>query len=43
VNIDIPDDYPDLPDLPYVDVKGGTGFDATVTPWGEGGSADATM
>ena len=43
VSIDIPDDYPNLPDLPYVDVKGGTGFDATVTPWGEGGSADTTM
>lgn len=44
VNIDIPIDYPGgIPDLPYVDSKGSTGFDATVTPWADGGSADATM
>lgn len=44
VNIDIPIDYPGgIPNLPYVDAKDTTGFDATVTPWEDGGQADATM
>lgn len=46
VNIDIPIDYKGgggIPDLPYVDSKGSTGFDATVSPWADGGQADATM
>ena len=43
VNIDIPVDFPGLPDLPYVESKGSAGFDATVTPWEEGGTADTTM
>ena len=30
-------------DLPYVDAKGSTGFDATVTPWEDGGDADINM
>jgi hypothetical protein len=42
VNIDI--DYPfDIPDLPYVDEAGTAGFDATVSPWEDGGTADETM
>ena len=41
VHIDIPIEV--APELPYVNAKGGTGFDATVTPWENGGSADATM
>lgn len=43
VRIDIPIDYPDAPDLPYVEAYDGTGFNATVTPWKDGGTADTTM
>ncbi len=44
VNIDIPIDYPEgIPDLPYVDEVDASGFDATVTPWADGGTADTTM
>jgi hypothetical protein len=43
VNIEIPIDDPRLPDLPYVEEADGTGFDATVTPWADGGTADTTM
>lgn len=43
VRIDIPIDYPGAPDLPYVDEVEGAGFDATVTPWADGGTADETM
>jgi len=39
--VDIPIEL--APDLPYVMAKGGTGFDATVTPWENGGSADVGM
>lgn len=31
------------PDLPYVDSVDGAGFDADVTPWADGGTADETM
>ena len=41
VRIDIPIELG--PDLPYVDAKGSAGFDATVTPWEDGGTADTTM
>ena len=30
-------------ELPYVDAKGSAGFNATVTPWAEGGKADITV
>jgi len=43
VNIDLPIDYPGSPDLPFVDAKGTAGFDANVTPWEDGGTADTTM
>ena len=41
--------YPNNPNgpqpiiLPYVEAYGGTGFDATVTPWEDGGTAETTM
>ena len=41
VHIEIPIEI--APDLPYVMAKNGTGFDAEVTPWENGGSADATF
>ena len=41
VSVVIPIDV--APELPYVNAKGGTGFDANVTPWENGGSAEATM
>lgn len=31
------------PDLPYVESSDGAGFDADVTPWEDGGTADETM
>lgn len=34
---------PDPIDLPDVEAYGGAGFDATVTPWEDGGTADETM
>jgi hypothetical protein len=44
VHVDIPIDYSGgIPDLLYVESKGGTGFDADVTPWADGGTADETM
>lgn len=44
VRIDIPIDYPGGGvDLPYVDADDSTGFNATVSPWEEGGTADTTM
>ena len=44
VELVIPVDYPGgIPDLPEVEAKGGTGFDADVTPWVDGGTADETM
>ena len=44
VSIDIPIDYPDgIPVLPFVEAAGTAGFDATVSPWENGGTADATM
>ena len=44
INIDIPIDYPGgIPDLPYVETSDGTGFNADVTPWADGGTADETM
>ena len=30
-------------ELPYVDAKGSAGFNATVTPWADGGKADVTF
>lgn len=40
----IPIDYPGgVPDLPYVEAAEGTGFDADVTPWENGGEADTQM
>ena len=43
VDIRIPIDYDDAPNLPKVDAVNTAGFDATVTPWDDGGTADATM
>jgi hypothetical protein len=44
VRIDIPIEYPNgIPELPYVDAPDDAGFDATVTPWVEGGTADPIM
>ena len=31
------------PDLPYVSAKDGAGFDAEVSPWGDGGTVETTM
>jgi len=36
-------EIPIVMELPYVDAKGSTGFDATVTPWEPGGKADVNM
>ena len=36
-------DIPIGMDLPYVDAKGAAGFDASVTPWENGGDADVNM
>ncbi len=41
--VDIGPDNPSIPDLPYVDAKDSAGFDATVSPWEDGGSADITF
>ena len=41
--VDIGPDDPSIPDLPYVDAKDSAGFDATVSPWEDGGSADVTF
>ena len=41
VRIDIPIEWG--PDLPYVDPKGATGFDASVAPWQDGADADVNM
>jgi len=41
VRIDIPIDVG--PDLPYVKAKDGAGFDATVSPWQDGGTVETTM
>lgn len=52
VEITIPADYTGdggegdsggAPDLPYVESSDGAGFDAEVTPWVDGGTADETM
>lgn len=36
-------DFPDHPDLPYVEPKGSAGFGVNVVPWGEGSDADIDM
>ena len=36
-------DYPGTPDLPFVEPFNSAGFDADVTPWVDGGSADVGM
>ena len=41
--IDIGPEDPSIPDLPYVDAKDSAGFDATVSPWEDGGSAEITF
>lgn len=41
--VDIGPDDPSIPDLPYVDAKDSAGFDATVSPWEDGGTADITF
>lgn len=44
VQVDIPLDYAGgVPDLPYVEAHDGAGFDAEVTPWADGETADETM
>lgn len=43
VNIDIPIDDPDKPDLPYVQSSDESGFDAKVTPWVEEPPTDIIM
>jgi len=41
VRIDIPIEL--APELPYVEAKGSAGFDATVSPWEDGGTVETTM
>jgi hypothetical protein len=41
IDLEIPIDV--APDLPYVEEAEVAGFDATVTPWEDGGTADTTM
>ena len=43
LRLDLGPDFPGYPDLPYADAYEGTGFDATVTPWQDGGMADVPM
>ena len=43
LRIDLDDDFPGTPDLPYVEPYNSAGFDAEVTPWVDGGSADVSM
>ena len=43
LQLDLDSSTPGYPDLPYVDAYEGTGFNATVTPWEDGGSADVPM
>ena len=43
LRLDLGEDFPDGPDLPYVEAYNGTGFGADVTPWEDSGGADVTM
>lgn len=43
LRIDLDEDFPGFPDLPYVEPYNSAGFDAEVTPWADGGSADVSM
>ena len=43
VDVELPIDFPNAPDLPEVDAVDTAGFGADVTPWDNGGQADTTM
>lgn len=43
LQLELDSSTPGYPDLPYVDAYEGAGFDATVTPWEDGGTADVPM
>ena len=43
LRVELGPDWDDPIDLPFVEAYSGTGFDATVTPWEDGGTADTTM
>lgn len=42
IRVMIPPSYP-CPDLPYVDAKDSAGFDASVSPWEDGGTAEVSF
>lgn len=43
LRVDLDESFPDTPDLPYVEPYNSAGFDAEVTPWEDGGSAEVNM
>ncbi len=43
LRLDLGEDFAGHPDLPYVEPYNGTGFDADVRPWEDGGSADIPL
>ena len=43
LRIDLDKDFDGYPDLPYAEPYNGTGFDADVVPWVDGGSADIPL
>lgn len=43
LQLELDSSTPGYPDLPYVDAYENAGFDATVNPWEDGGSADVSM
>ena len=43
LRLELGPDFPNGPDLPYVDAYESAGFDAEVTPWEDGGNADVPM
>lgn len=43
LRIDLDEDFPGGPDLPYVEPYNSAGFDAEVSPWEDGGAAEVDM
>ena len=43
LQLELDSSTPGYPDLPYVDAASSAGFDAVVSPWEDGGSADISM
>ena len=43
LRLDLLEDFGDHPDLPFVEPYNGTGFDADVRPWEDGGEADVPL